>query len=367
VNSERAKASKALATLAQAQQQQAEETAEKASSQAKKAQEFQTNIVQQIDAAKGNANALAQIAQRIEAKRVYLQYVPAEAQLARSLQSQLQQRGFVVPGAERVSSDRAPSGTQVRFFHPEDRADATRLANILRPFVVGGVSVQSSANPNQVVPQGQFEVWLVPPPAPVEGVGAKPAGAGTSLVPTLSASLSQERIDQGHGVTLTWGSEDAVQVEIEGIGKVQPNGSMVMTPQKTTTYKLIARGSGGDSTKSVTVEVMPATNSNSVQQALTNYKQAYESESLDEMRRAWPSISKAQQRSMGTVFNQFNAIHLDLVCPNGDIHIEGDSATANCRETAVYTLKGNRQPPQSTSTTFRLRKQGETWVVESVQ
>jgi hypothetical protein len=406
VNSERAKASRALATLAETQRQQAEETAERASSQAKKAQEFQANIVQQIDAAKGNANALAQIAQNIQAKRVYLQYVPAEAQLARSLQGQLQQRGFVVPGTEKVSSDRAPSGTQVRFFHPEDRADATRLANVLRPLVTGGISVQASANPDQVVPQGQFEVWLVPPPPaetphppPVKAAGAKQAGADTGLVPTLSASLSQDRIDQGRGVTLTWGSEGATAVEIEGIGRVQPNGTMVMTPEKTTTYKLIARGSGGDTTKSVSVEVTPATNPNSVvapnrdvasetntgrggappdamhnlesplsgvQQALTNYKKAYESESLDEMRRAWPAISKAQQKNMSTVFNQFNAIHLDLVCPNGDIHIETDSATANCRETAVYTIKGNRQPPQSTSTTFRLRKQGETWVVDSV-
>jgi hypothetical protein len=162
---------------------------------------------------------------------------------------------------------------------------------------------------------------------------------------------------------------------------------MLMTPQKTTTYNLTAKGNGGDITRSVTVDVTPAILASSspaapapsgtpaavssepaaVRAALKRYKEAYESESLDDMRRAWPSISKAQQRALSTVFDQFNAIHLDLNCADQDIHIDASSATANCKETALYTHKGKRQPAQTTSASFKLRKQGSGWILDSVQ
>jgi hypothetical protein len=401
---QRAKAAQAQTQLAEEQRNEAQKEAATASSQAKKAQEFQANLVQRIDAANGSATALAAIAKTIQAQRVYLQYVPSESTLAHSLQGQLQHHGFEVPGAEQVSPNTAPSGTQVRFFRPEDRADATHLATILRPLVPGGVSVQASANPNNLIPAGQFEVWLVPPPATVASSSetptrsaagnpaaspAVPSPAAPAAPPTLTASLSQDHVPQGGGVTLTWHTDNASDVQIEGIGSVQPSGSMVMTPAQSTSYKLIAKGNGGTVAKSLDVDVtaptaasLPAKTTEgvaagpahsamsepaAVQAALARYKEAYQSESVDDMRRAWPTMSKSQQKNMSTVFNQFNAIRLELNCPEQDIHIDGASATASCRETATYSQKGKRLPEQSTSATFRLSKQSGGWVIDSVE
>ena len=101
--------------------------------------------------------------------------------------------------------------------------------------------------------------------------------------------------------------------------------------------------------------------------ALARYREAYESESLDDVRRAWPSMSKNDQRNMKTVFDQSDAIRLTLNCPEGDIHIAGETATAACRQIFTYTQKGKKLPEQASSNTFRLRKAGGAWVVDGIQ
>jgi len=397
LSSERAKELQASAQLAEAQKREAESEASMASLQARKAQKFQANLVQQIDAAKGSATALAAIAQNIQAERVYVQYASGGDLLASSLQSLLQRRGFTVPSSEQISSDRSPGQTQVRYFHSEDRSDAQRIAGLLKPLLAGGVAVEAIANPKDVVPTGQFEVWVSSPAvvAPEAGNPATatnkqaPTGpsesslenhsspAAAALAPVLTASLSQDHVQQGHGVTLIWHSENAQSVQLEGVGNVEPNGSMTMTPQQTTTYRLVARGDGGSTSKSVSVEVIAAPaaslvpvvnqDQSDVKAALNRYKEAFESESMDDLRRAWPTMSKAQEKNTSFVFSQFNAIRLNLNCSDDQIQIDGQTANATCRQTAVYTQKGKRQPEQANTASFRLRKLNGNWVVDAVK
>ena len=79
---------------------------------------------------------------------------------------------------------------------------------------------------------------------------------------TVSASLGARiirfeatptNIQPGEAATLSWTTQDATQVTIEGIGAVDPNGSRVVTPPQTTTYTLTARGADG---RSVTAPVV---------------------------------------------------------------------------------------------------------------
>ena len=381
--------------LADQQKQLAQQQAQLAADQAQKAQQFQQNLVQQINDAKGSATALAAIAQNIQAQRVYLQYVRGEPiQQAKTVEGLLQKRGYAVPGIEQVAADRSPSQTQVRYFHPEDQAGADKIASLLKPLVQGSVTTQGTANPNNVVPTGQFEVWLAassagqtaaqtnqaPPQA--QAAEKKPetqaAPAVVTPAPAIVLVSSQSKIQQGQQVTLTWSTDNATDVQIDGVGAVQPSGSMVLTPAQTTTYNLTAKGPGGTTTKSAMVEVAPAVvaaapvvpvnpDPPAIKSALNRYKEAYESESLDDLKRAYPTINKDQQKNAKTVFDQFNAIRLTVTCRDEDIHIQGNTATVTCTQSAVYTQKGKKLPVPAAPTTFTLQKQDSGWVVSNVQ
>jgi len=79
-----------------------------------------------------------------------------------------------------------------------------------------------------------------PPPAPA---------------PTASLTANPASIQQGQATTLTWKTENATEVTLEGVGKVGPTGSQTVTPSTSTTYKVTAKGAGGtqEATARVTV------------------------------------------------------------------------------------------------------------------
>ena len=60
-------------------------------------------------------------------------------------------------------------------------------------------------------------------------------------------SAGPEIIEPGETSILSWGVSGASNVTIEpGIGAVNSNGSLSVSPSQTTTYKLIASGKGGE-------------------------------------------------------------------------------------------------------------------------
>jgi peptidoglycan-associated lipoprotein len=77
--------------------------------------------------------------------------------------------------------------------------------------------------------------------------------------PTASISVNPNTIQGGQSATLTWQTTDATDVSIDGIGAVQPNGSQSVSPSESTTYHLVAKGSGGsqEATARLTVSQPP--------------------------------------------------------------------------------------------------------------
>ncbi len=73
--------------------------------------------------------------------------------------------------------------------------------------------------------------------------------------PTASLSANPNVINAGQSTTLTWRTENATDITLEGMGSVEANGSRSVTPGDSTTYRLIARGAGGtqEATARVTV------------------------------------------------------------------------------------------------------------------
>jgi len=84
------------------------------------------------------------------------------------------------------------------------------------------------------------------PPVPPTPPQPKPVTA------TLSANPSS--IQRGQSATLTWSTENATDVTLEG-NQVNASGSQTVSPTQTTTYHLSAKGGGGtqDATAQVTV------------------------------------------------------------------------------------------------------------------
>src|SRR5690349_4486323 len=91
-----------------------------------------------------------------------------------------------------------------------------------------------------------------PPPAPA----APPPPPPT---PTASLNANPTTVEKGQSVTLTWRTENATSASIEGVGNVDLSGSQAVTPQDSTTYRLVARGPGGqqEATARVTVNAPP--------------------------------------------------------------------------------------------------------------
>jgi peptidoglycan-associated lipoprotein len=65
-------------------------------------------------------------------------------------------------------------------------------------------------------------------------------------------------ITAGQSTTLTWSTDFATNVSIDGIGKVDPSGSTKVTPTESTTYRLVAKNDSGTQEATARVTVTPA-------------------------------------------------------------------------------------------------------------
>ena len=75
--------------------------------------------------------------------------------------------------------------------------------------------------------------------------------------PTASISVSPDTVHQGQSATLSWQTSNATDVSIDGIGAVQPSGTHSVSPADSTTYHLVAKGSGGSQEASTRLTVTP--------------------------------------------------------------------------------------------------------------
>jgi peptidoglycan-associated lipoprotein len=74
--------------------------------------------------------------------------------------------------------------------------------------------------------------------------------------PTASLSASPDTIQAGQSTTLTWQTQNATDVTLDG-NKVDPNGSRTEKPAQSTTYRLTAKGEGGTQEATARVTVTP--------------------------------------------------------------------------------------------------------------
>jgi peptidoglycan-associated lipoprotein len=84
---------------------------------------------------------------------------------------------------------------------------------------------------------------------------AQPPATPPPPSPTATLAANPKVIQQGQQTTLTWETNNATDVTIDGVGTVPASGSRTMAPGQSTTYNLIAKGPGGSSDASARVTV----------------------------------------------------------------------------------------------------------------
>lgn len=85
------------------------------------------------------------------------------------------------------------------------------------------------------------------------------AGIASATVPvapvTTDLAAGLGKVACGQGTTLKWDAANAVNTSISGLGTVSSDGSRQVSPTRDMTYTVKAIGPGGESTKTVTVDV----------------------------------------------------------------------------------------------------------------
>ena len=106
----------------------------------------------------------------------------------------------------------------------------------------GKTKTKSWSEGNTLGPQPRFKAGIASAQVPVAPVTA-----------TLSAQSTS--VNCGQSTQLNWNSTDAVDVSITELDNVTASGDRSVTPMKTTTYRLLAKGPGGEVTQTSTVDV----------------------------------------------------------------------------------------------------------------
>ena len=89
---------------------------------------------------------------------------------------------------------------------------------------------------------------------------ATPPAPPPPPVPTATLAANPAVIEQGQSTTLTWQTNNATDIAIDDIGNVMASGSRTITPDKSRTYTLMAKGPGGtqDASARITVNIRAA-------------------------------------------------------------------------------------------------------------
>ncbi len=81
---------------------------------------------------------------------------------------------------------------------------------------------------------------------------------GATVKPEATINADPQSLIKGESSTLTWQTENADSIHIEpDIGSVAPSGSLLVSPELTTNYSIIATGPGGTATSQTEIIVKP--------------------------------------------------------------------------------------------------------------
>jgi serine/threonine protein kinase len=181
-----------------------------------------------------------------------------------------------------------------------------------------------------------------------------------------SFGTSQPKITPGQTASLKWTTQNATEVRIDpGIGTVSASGAQDVSPARTTTFVLTARGSGGITNAKVSIAVGPnPADVQSIKETMARFKGAYDSMDISALQREWPSLTQTQADAIKTTFVGLTSLRLNDDCEDSPA-ISGDMAEWTCKETMTYFIKGQHQTtPVRHTITFHFKRAEGKWSVD---
>jgi serine/threonine protein kinase len=202
---------------------------------------------------------------------------------------------------------------------------------------------------------------------------------------------SASSIQQGQSAQLSWQTEHADEVSIDG-GRAEKNGSKQVGPNSRTTYTLMAKGPGGTDSRKVIIDVVPlltakgpggtdsrqvanagvppaaptTTPSSEAKQCIDRFKDAFELKSTDELTKVWPSLAGNTKAKNG--YEAFFKLAQKVVLRDQCVEppsVSGDTAHYQCSETVTYMSGGRTHKSQTQAAEFVCRKTSTGWIVAS--
>jgi hypothetical protein len=135
--------------------------------------------------------------------------------------------------------------------------NSTNATSVMIDNGIGNVDLNGSIS---VSPQ-VTTTYTITATGPGGSVAATATVTVNNIVPIVGISANPMTIPSGGSSVLTWNSANATSVTIDnGIGNVDLNGSISVSPEETTTYAIVANGPGGSVTGSVAISVNKAPN-----------------------------------------------------------------------------------------------------------
>jgi serine/threonine protein kinase len=205
--------------------------------------------------------------------------------------------------------------------------------------------------------------------------------------PTATLSASSTAITRGDKTRLEWTTDNATDVSIEGVGKVDARGSREVSPSDSTTYVLTANGRGGSATANVHVNVeapraaaptpppapagptpeeLKARDVAAIKNLIENdLKRAYESRNMAELQRVWPDMPNTVRNDSKGLFDSkdIKNLSVNFKCTPT---VSGDTASAACSQTLSYVV-GSKPASTTISIGFTLKRAGGSWRLQTTR
>jgi hypothetical protein len=120
--------------------------------------------------------------------------------------------------------------------------------------VKAGQRIIVDLNHNGQLRTRDFKKGLTLPPQQRFGAGVATAEVPVAS-PTAELSASQSQTTCGQSADLKWKATDVADTTITDLGNVPETGDRSVNPTQNTTYQPVAKGPGGEATRSVTIDV----------------------------------------------------------------------------------------------------------------
>jgi hypothetical protein len=195
--------------------------------------------------------------------------------------------------------------------------------------------------------------------------------------PTDTFTVSPDTIEPGKSAQLTWATQNAQEVTIDG-EKVNPSGSRPVSATASRKYTLVAKGPGGTNrdeaflnVKAIELPKQPSSKSDSVsdqdkaaiQITLNRYAEIFAKRKAKSLKEIWPTAPAATLNTIQSVIDSSKNLSLSIAPKKWELH--GTGMLVTCQQTQSFERNG-KQTSQASAINFYMVKSQGAWIISDI-